>query len=421
MAVEMVASSYQAWYKNRYGQKNDALPLVAKVQQAIPFQTRAKIGRAYVEPVLLKSSHGLTIKGGAARGTVYAYNAPSSPVMDEVEISGCEVTLRDQIALGAVNAAIGGDASYGPIVDEQVIQLMRSHRAYLEIFMLYGQSTIGVVSGAPVVSGANRIVTIAAAHWAPGVWARGEGARIDGWSALGGILRSNAAPYVVEAVDFDNRTITISGDAGDLGDLASGDVLTVRDAAGVTGVFTGLDRVITNTGSLHGIDAAQFSLWRGNVRTVANVPLTMSVLHRATVAAVDRGLEGEFTWIVPTISWSNLADNESALRRYAESSNREYKQGAESISFVGANGARMDIVPHSCVKQGEAFGITPEEWVRGGESDLVDSVPGTPKDQFFHNVPGFAALEILNHSSQFLFCRKPSRQVKITGILPSGA
>jgi hypothetical protein len=421
MAVTIEAGNHQAWYKNRYGKKNDALPDNSKIQEAIPFQQKAKTGRAYVEPVLLRSAHGVTIKGGSARGTVYAYNDPKSPVMDEVEISGCEITLRDQIAVGAVAAAMGGDTSYGPIVDYQVMELMRSHRNYLEWLMLYGQSTIGVVSGTPSTSGSNKVVTLTAASWAPGIWARGEGMRIDGLSALGGTLRSNAQAYVVEAVDFDNRTITISGDSGDLGDLASGDVLVFRDADGTNGSFTGIDKVVTNTGSLHGIDAATYSLWRGNVKTVSSVPLTMGILHRATVDAVDRGLETDITWLVPTLSWSNLADNESALRRYAESTGREYKQGANKLTFYGANGGAMNVVPHSCVKRGEAFGITPEEWVRGGESDLVDTLPGLPKDQFFHNVPGYAGLEILNFSSMFLFCRKPSRQVKITGISPTGA
>jgi hypothetical protein len=420
MAVTVEANNHQAWYKVRYGQKNDALPDNSKIQESIPFRQKAKTGRSYVEPVLLRSSHGVTIKGGAVRGTVYAYNAPQSPVMDEVEISGCEITLRDQIAVGAVAAAMGNDTSYGPIVDEQVMELMRSHRNYVEWLMLYGQSSVGTVLTS-TVSGANRVVAFTLATWAPGIWSRGEGMRLDAVATLGGVLKNTNAPYDVIAVDFINRTITLSGNAADLAALAPNDLLVFRDADGTNGSFTGIDRVVTNTGALHGIDAAVFSLWRGNVKAVANVPLTMGVIHGATVDAVDRGLESDITWLVPTKSWQNLCDNESALRRYAEAQGREYKTGANKLTFLGANGAEMNVVPHRCVKWGEAFGITPDEWVRGGESELVDTLPGTPKDQFFHNIPGFAGLEILNYSSQFLFCRKPSRQVKITGILPSGA
>lgn len=421
MSVEISAGNHQAWYKNRYGKKNDALPLVAKIQEAIPFSSRAKTGRNYVEPVKLTSSHGLTIKGGSSRGTVYAYESAVSPEMDEVEISGCEITLRDRIAIGAVAAAMGGDTSYGPIVDETVMELMRSHRAYLEIFMLYGQSSIGTITGTPSTSGSNKVCTITDATWAPGIWARGENMRVDVYSAVGGTQRSNAATMVVEAIDFTNRTVELSGDAGDLGDIASGDVIIIRGADGATGMFTGIDKVVTNTGSLHGIDAATYSLWRGNHKALSSaVPLTMGVLHAATAEAVDRGLEGAFSWFVPTRSWQNLADNESALRRYADQNGKEYKTGASKLSFIGANGAAMDIIPHPCVKWGEAFGLTPDEWVRGGESDLVDSLPGTPKDQFFHHVEGYSALDVLNYSSQFLFCRKPSRQVKISNLLPSG-
>lgn len=420
MAVDLSAAN--GWYKVRYGKKNDALPSVAKVQQLIRYQKRAKTGKSYNEPVLLRSSHGLTIKGGASRGTVYAYNTPQSPQMEEVSISGCEMTLRDQVAIGAVAAAMGGDTSYGPIVDETVMQLMESHRYYLEMGLLYGQTSIGTIETV-TTSGSNEVIVFTKASWAPGVWARGEKMRVDAYDAPGGTLRNDStagAFFTVEAIDHSARSIEVSGESTDLAALAVGDVLVVHEGDGTTGLFTGIDKVVTNTGSLHGISAATYSLWKGNIHAVSNVPLTMGILHGATVGAVDRGLEGKFDWLIPTRSWQNLCDNESALRRYAESQDRDYKQGANKLTFYGANGAEMSLTPHSMIKSGEAFGLTPDEWVRGGESDLVDTLEGMPADQFFHNVPGYSALEILNFSSQFLFCRKPSRQVKITGILPTG-
>lgn len=417
MSVER--GNFNGWYKKTYGKKNNALPSIAKIQRELPYQKRAKTGAAYEEPVLLRSSHGVTIKGGSSLGTVYAYRDPVSPQMENVSISGVEITLRDRVAIGAVAAAAGGNTSFGSVVDETVVGLMEAHRYYLELGMLYGQTSIGTVLTS-TTAGSNKDLVLTKASWAPGIWARGEKMRLDIYSAPGGTQRSNAAEMVVEAIDHSTRTITVSGDAGDLGDIAPGDVLIPYGGDGSTGLFTGIDKVITNTGSLHGISAATYSMWKGNIHTVDNVPLTMGVLHGATVGAVDRGLEGTFTWFVPTRSWQNLADAEGALRRYAESQNREYKQGAAKISFVGAQGEAMDIVPHPMVKSGEAFGITPDEWIRGGESDLVDTLPGTPDDQFFHHVPGYSALECLNFSSQFLFCRKPSRQVKITGILPTG-
>ncbi len=417
MAVNLDAAN--GWYKTNYGQKNTKLPSVAKIQKAIPFSKRAKTGKAYEEPVLLRSSHGLTIKGGTSRGTVYAYNSASSPQMDDVSVSGCEITLRDQIAVGAVAAAMGGNTSYGPIVDEIVGQLTESHRAYLEIFMLYGQTSIGQVL-TTTLNGSNYDLVITKASWAPGIFARGEKMRVDVYASVGGTQRSNAATMIIEAIDFATRTVQVSGDAGDLGDIQIGDVICVRESSGSTGVMTGIDKVTSNTGSLHGIDAATYSIWKGNVHTVVNVPLTMGILHAATVGAVDRGLEGKFEWFVPTRSWQGLADNESALRVYAEKNGKEYKTGARKLTFVGANGDEMSITAHSCVKSGEAFGLRPTDWVRGGESDLVDTLEGAPDDQFFQPVPGYSAFEILNFSSQFLFCRKPSMQVKITGLLPTG-
>lgn len=419
--MAIARSNYNGWYKVRYGKKNDAIPSFAILQERMPFQKRAKIGKSYNEPVFLKRSHGVTIRGGTSAGTVYAQNDPISPQSEEATVTGVEITMREQVAIGAVAAAAdGNNTSYGSIVDDAIVGLTEAHRFYIEIGMLYGQTSVGTLSSVSG-SGTSRAWVLTQKTWAAGLWSQAEGMSLDCFSAPGGTQRNTNAQILVSSVDPDTRTVNVTGNSTDLTACIAADVLVVRQSDGSTGYFAGLDKVITNTGTLHGISAATYSLWKGNTISAADSPCTLGLLHRATTRGVVRGLSGAFTWYVSTYSWQDLVDNENALRRYASDTRREYVQGAEGIAFVGSNGAKMEILAHPMIKCGEAYGISEDEWIRGGESDLVDTIPGTPDDQFFHHVPGYSALEFLNFSSQFLLCRKPARQVKVTNIVPTGA
>lgn len=416
MAAAVTRSQMNGWYKNRYGEKNNLLPEESTLQRDFPFQQSHKIGEYYVEPTKLRRSHGITIKGGANLGTVYDLNSPVSPEWKQAQVQGAEITLREQIAVGAIAAAVRGDSSYGDIVDETVLGLDESHRFYLELSMLYGQTSIAEIESVSG-SGTTRAWVIKKAAWAPLIWAGGEGMTLDAFSAPGGTQRNGNALISLDSIDPDTRTLNVSGNATDLGNVVANDVLVVRMADGA--LFAGIDKAITNTATFCNINPSTYNLWKGNVHDALGSALTMGLIGVATTKAVVRGLKGKFTWYVNPYSWANLADNENALRRYADKSNQKYAQGAQAISFTGSNGSEMEIKPHGMVKAGEAFGIKPDSWKRGGECDLTDDVDGTNED-FFHEVPGKSAREYRNFSSQFFFCREPAKQVKIKNLAPTG-
>lgn len=405
-------SAMNGWYKNRYGPKNDLVPEWAILQQDFPYEKAKKTGEYYVEPVRLRQAHGVTFKGSASIGTSYTLNDPVSAEWKQLQIQGCEITLRDQIAYGAIAAAMGGDTSYGSIVDETVLGLDQSHRFYLEIGMLYGQTSIGTVESQSG-SGATRAFVITKASWAPGLWSQAEKAKFDSYDTVGGTKLNTTQAIVVESIDADTRTINVSGATADLTATVATSVLVFYLSSAE--MMTGFDKVITNTGTLHGISASTYSLWKGNTHSAGSSALTMGILHAAAMKPTVRGLRGALTFYVNTFSWGNLVDNENALRRYAEKNGKEYQTGADEVSFVSANG-KMTIKHHPCVKAGEAFGISPEDWKRGGEIDLTDELDGE-NPNFFHEVPNSTAREYRNFSSQFFFSRRPSRSVKITNIV----
>jgi hypothetical protein len=113
----------------------------------------------------------------------------------------------------------------------------------------------------------------------------------------------------------------------------------------------------------------------------------------------------------------DMLDDQASLRRYADENKKELVAGASSIKFMGTTGT-ITYEQHPMVKCGEAFGIKPKEWLRGGDSDLVRQLPGADNQDFFHEVPGVSAYEMRNFQSQFLFCHQPSGAVKISNIVP---
>ena len=62
-------------------------------------------------------------------------------------------------------------------MDEVILGLDESHRAFVEALMLYGASStgLGVVASIAANDATSKKVTITSASWSPGLWAQMEG------------------------------------------------------------------------------------------------------------------------------------------------------------------------------------------------------------------------------------------------------
>jgi hypothetical protein len=403
--------------KKVFGDVTRSIPSWAEMQKRIPFSPRAKLGASYEELVVTRRPHGVTFASTTA-GTVYSLTAARSPKTLPASVSGAEIVMRESLAYGLVAAAQkAGPQAYESAVGEVLLGLQESHRFYLESLMLYGRSPDGIgriesVSGA----GTTRAWVITKASWAPGLWVQSENALLDAFVNSGSTQRNTNAQIVIESIDVSTRTVNVSGNATDLGNVIAADMLCFRTAD--TEVFYGADAIIRNSGSLFGISATTYNSWRGNTRDNGAAPLTLAAAHSAVTDAAVRGGLGDMVVLLNTYSWQDLIDDQGALRRYKDNAKAEYVQGAESIKFYGSNGGCLEFVPHPMVKAGDAFGFCTEDWLRGGESDITQKLPGADNEDFFHELADSAGFETRNFSSQFLLCKRPARQVKISNILP---
>lgn len=414
MAVTRTALN--GYYKIKYGEAQRPLPSWAIVQRLMPFKARAKIGKSYNEPVFTRRAHGITFQK-TSLGTVYALAAARSIQSEEATITGAEIIMREQIAYGAIAASNPEGTAFGSAFDEAVLGIEEAHRFYIESMLLYGRTSIGTIETTANASATTTTLTITKLSWAPGLWAQAENALVDVYDAVGGTkINTSGAVTITALSDVDNRKLLVTAAAGDITAIDAGAALSyvIVWRAAEAEVLYGIDSIITNTGTLFGISAATNNVWRANTHSAGSVALTMSTVLAAQTKAVVRGGMGAMTFLMNPYVWQDLADDQSALRRYGDAKT-EMKNGAERLVFQGTGG-QITFEQHPMVKCGEAFGLQAEHWLRGGESDLTDKLAESG-DDFFHQIPDYSGCEMRNFSSMFALCRKPAAQVKITNIV----
>jgi hypothetical protein len=213
----------------------------------------------------------------------------------------------------------------------------------------------------------------------------------------------------VVSVDFDNQTITV--DALPAGVVAT-DVIFEYGSKGKE--MAGLHKIITNTGSLFGISAAQYSLWKGNSHPVGGT-LTFNSLAKGLAKPVAKGLQSDVTVYVNPAAWADLMTEQAGTRRFDVS----YKSGSaqngfESLEFYSQNG-KMSIVSSIFVKEGFAYIFPPAELERIGSSDITFERPGFP-GKFFREMETSNGYELRAYSDQALFTSAPGKMAVLKYI-----
>jgi hypothetical protein len=256
------------------------------------------------------------------------------------------------------------------------------------------------------------------------VWMGCENAQIVFYNGSTLVSSGSDAIFTITSVDVDNRKLTLSGTATGIGDLdtalAAGD-RQIYWYGSVTGSlsfsnFAGVDKIVTNTGTLFGISAATYNLWKGSSYSASSGALTLSKVSSAVAQAVNRGLAEDVTCFVNPRTWANLMSDQAALRRHGAETGKA-EDGFEALRFHGQNGA-IDITSTSMVKEGEAFILPLKRLKRIGAQDMSFKTPGRGDEIFLH-IPDKAGYELRVWAHQALFCETPAKCVKITSIVNS--
>jgi len=380
----------------------ELIPDGVKLLNKIPFAKKEQtLGNFYHQPVILGQEHGVTFAG--AGDDAFDLNAPVNGQIKDATVRGTQLVLRSVMGYAsAARSAEGGAKAFKQATKFLVGNMLRSVTKKLEIEMLYGQVGYATIDTAMGV--ASTTIQIPASEWAPGIWAGSERMPLDIRDSVGG----NQRLVNVTAVNFELQQITVSSAIT----LAVGDVIWHKGAYG--NEFAGLHKIITNTSTIFGIDASQFSLFKGNEYDAAGA-LSFNKIQEAVAKAVEKGLDTDVMVLVNPAVWAELMNDQAALRMLDSSySPSTSENGSKEIKFHGQNGA-IEIVPSIYVKKGFAYVISPEDMMRIGSTDVTFKRPGKG-DEFFRELENAAGYELRCYTDQALFCAAPGKNVLIKNI-----
>ena len=434
MAID--TGTLNALYKVAYAKGvEDLIPETGKISKMFSFvPSELQNGKQYEQPVVLSAEAGFTYSLDTQ--AAYDLNESIGMNMQSAIVPGADIVLDSTVGYNQAARASHSATSFKSVMSMKFENMLKSSEKRLEIAMLYGQTGIGQLKVQTVSAvGATVAVQLDTASWATGIWAGSENCRIVCSVASTGFLPSGIAAgayFTVTKVDVDNRTLTLTeGTSGDAADLATAVGLgainlyfygSVTLAASVTApVFAemaGLKKIITNTGSLFGIDAATYDLWKGNSVTTSG-QLTMAKVLSALSRAVQRGLDSDAVMFVNPSTWADLASNLAALRRFDGSYNRKKAEnGSETLEYVSQNGT-IKIVSYNLVKEGDCFIVPEDKVIRIGARELGLNDPTRPSSEIFFTIPGKAGVGLRAYTNQAIFVEAPAQTVYISGITNS--
>jgi len=410
-------------FKEVYG--DDVISLVpdsAKLVKTIGFVPADKeLGNKYHQPVVLSNEHGITY--AAADAGAFALNNSVALTMKDAQVQGSQMVLRSSMSYDAAARASNSKKAFVKGTELLVENMLETMTKRLELQLLYGGSSggLGNCDSSANASSTSTVITLVAASWAAGIWAGAENATLDLYDAAS--KKNTNASLVVSAVSLDNKTITVTGNSTDIAAIDTFIAADSDDSAyliweGAYGAeMSGIDKIITNSGSLFGINASTYNLWKGNSYAVG-AALTIGKVLGGISRAVERGLDEDVALYINPLVWKDLNSDLAGLRRFDSSFKEKGIAGNRSIQYHGQNGI-IDIIAHNCVKQSEGFALPTKKAKRIGAVDITFKRPGGGGDQMFRELSSNAGFELRSYTDQAVFIETPARCVKFTGITVS--
>ena len=431
-----------ALFKKVYGQINKAVPKFFVLSKELPFQQSALVGASYIEAVVLSGETGWTLLGTDMNNI--DLNSPSSSNVRQAEIVPSVVVLRSLVPVQFMTrSANGGEEAFIKGTSYVMESHMESHDRLLEVIRHNGQSPylLGRVSYAPNatvyrgatysgngtvtltksdgttiaftagINAASKAILLQPGDFAAGFWVGNEGAQVRQVDSNAAVVASGklvsvdvSLGYVI--VDFTPVSATSIGSHR----LCFQGQESALDAVG-------MHKIMTNTGSLFGISASAFSLWKTPSINVGGKRYNLEAVLAGVAQAVNAGgLDKSLVVLVGPDTFQKMIKDEAALRKYdAHYSSSKAENGFESIEIYAQNGVNMIVADRFCM-EGLAFGVCKEDWLRGGSSEISFQPRGTGGREMIKLLDEKNAYDIRSYSDQFVLCRRPARQIMWYGI-----
>lgn len=424
----IAVSSLANWlpdYKQRYGEFTNPLPeenTLADWFDFVPQDQRP--GQAFNFPVVVQNEHGQTADN---TGTAFAFNGAVDSVLKNAVIDGSTLGLIGNIPYdvsfkgrnGAGNGGNGG--AFRSAFELKTSLMMQSMEFYREVSLLYGAGAtttlaadVGVVQS--VTSGANlgatMVLKLTRASWSPGFWNNMVGALLDVYQTDGLTARAigSANAPTVTAVNPDTREVSLFKGSSSIV-VATNDRFTPFGWNSKTCV--GAEAILTNTGTLFGIPANQYPMWKAVNLSAGSVSLSRAKILGMMARMFPNGLDQGGKLFVSAPTFADLAEEvDSNLQRFTDDSTVR-RQGPNNLEYRSPAGI-VNVALHKYMKFGEAMFFPKGIGKRVGSTDIT--FRGEGQDWFFLELPSNAGCQLRVMSNQAPVLRIPYRCAIINNI-----
>lgn len=431
-----VTGDLNSLYKVAYAKGiEDVLPWKRKIADMVDFvPSELQNGKQYEQPVILTGEQGFTYSLDTQNA--YDLNDAIGMALQSAIVPGCDIVLDSSVGYNQAARASHSATAFKSVMSTKFENMLKSAGHRLEVGFVYGNKPIAAAAlQAVTIANSMLPIIIDTASWATGIWAGAKNAQIVFVKASDNTAVDSLRSFTVAQVDPSTRTVYFSvGTQGTAGTLTTLETAIEAYAcnfhyygsvSGSAGTFAyaeqaGLVKQMTNTGSLFGIDAAVYDLWRGNSVTVTG-QLTMAKVLSALAQPIGRGLEDDVVLLCNPSTWADLASNLAALRRFDGSySKSKASNGSESLEYVSQNGV-IKIVSYNIIKEGDCVIFPLSKVLRIGARELSLNDPTKPAEEIFFTIPGKAGVGIRAYTNQAIFLEAPAQAVYISGIVNSNA
>lgn len=415
-------------YKEIYGEFKDLIPSDLKMSNMVKFAAGDKqLGNEYHEPVVLNMEGGVTYAGSA--GAISDLNKYVALSVQDAKVKSVEMILRSAISTAAVSRSATDKNSFKRALKLLIGNMQKSMFHRLEVALLYGQDSIGVVKTAAIDGTDDSLINIeiSDAEWATGIWAGTNNHKVDFLSTSLAAKRTttpSSASLVIFGYNFETKSVIVQArDSVGAPVSLSATTIVPTDKIFFQGEVTagatpehynmiGLKAIAEKRGVLFSINNSNIPLFQGNIvepaGATAGAPLTLdfATVEKGAAKAAEKGVtSATATCMVSVHSWNNLLTDQAAKRRYTGSEVGTLKEGGRELEFLGQTGS-IKIVPSTFVKDGYAFIFSEKDLMRIGSSDVTMEPPGFVGEpiRYLEEANGYQARA---YSDQCLFTSRP--------------
>jgi hypothetical protein len=410
--------------KTKFAPKiKDRIPDKVKFFSRLSMLPNGKLGRKYEQPIELVLPQGMTY--AAPLAGAFDIEDMEAGIMEIAEVDANQFLFADSLDYESeAKAATAGDAAYEAAVGRVIKRAMKAFTKRVELSFLYGHTSLAKVQSAASSTDNgdgtyDRVLTIYQAAWASGIWLGMKNAKLE-FRTLDGSgyvtsTRHGSGVIKLKRISVTNHTLTVTGAQADVDAILANDGVVFAGTYGKETV--GLDRIVTNTGTLHNISATDYEeQWGGNIYAVGSRQLTLRRIYEGMGAAIGKGLEDvDVTMFLNPLTFGDLLATEASLRRYAEATGQA-KNGFKTLQYQGQHGM-IEFVPYINIKEGEAICGPMETMAKLGAQDITMMAPGRKDGEYWKPMERKAGYEMRLYANLGLFCDVPGHWTKFTGIV----